>query len=60
MLVAGFVILVAIFVSWARGGFGALGHEYATALAFTLLGLGGLVVFGSFFIALITMRSTRA
>jgi glycosyltransferase involved in cell wall biosynthesis len=60
MLVAGFVILVAIFVSWARGEFGALGHEYATALAFTLLGLGGLVVFGSFFIALITMRSTRA
>jgi glycosyltransferase involved in cell wall biosynthesis len=59
MFLLGAVVLVAIFVGWARGGFGPLGHEYATALAFTLVGLGAQVVFGSFFIGLLTMR-TRA
>ncbi len=59
MFALGTAVLVAIFVGWARGGFGPLGHEYATALAFTLVGLGAQVVFGSFFIGLLTMR-TRA
>jgi glycosyltransferase involved in cell wall biosynthesis len=53
-------ILTAIFVNWATDGFGALGHEYATALGFTLLGLGLQVVFGSFFLALLTMRLVPA
>jgi len=57
MLAVGIAVLLAIFVGWARGGFGALGHEYATALAFTLVGLGVQVVFGSFFIGLLTMRA---
>ena len=57
MLTVGIAVLLAIFVGWARGGFGALGHEYATALAFTLVGLGVQVVFGSFFIGLLTMRA---
>jgi hypothetical protein len=56
LVVVALVTLGAIAVSWARGGFGPLGHEYATALAFTLLGLGFQVVFGSFFLALLTMR----
>jgi glycosyltransferase involved in cell wall biosynthesis len=57
--VGGAVTLLAIFISWASDGFGALGHEYATALAFTFVGLGVQIVFGSFFIGLITMRTDR-
>jgi glycosyltransferase involved in cell wall biosynthesis len=50
-------VLVWIFVSWANGGFGSLRHEYATALGFTLVALGVQIVFGSFFIGVITMRA---
>ena len=50
-------ILIAIFVDWAQHGFGPLGHEYATALGFTLVALGVQVVFGSFFIGVLTMRA---
>jgi len=57
LFAAGVGILVAIFVSWAHRGFGPLGHEYATALGFTLVALGVQVVFGSFFIGVLTMRS---
>jgi glycosyltransferase involved in cell wall biosynthesis len=53
----GLGILVAIFVRWAKHGFGPLGHEYATALGFTLVALGVQVVFGSFFIGVLTMRA---
>ena len=53
---AAFVGLGWIVVPWALDGFGALGHEYGTALAFTLLGLGVQIVFGSFFLGLLTMR----
>jgi glycosyltransferase involved in cell wall biosynthesis len=49
-------ILGSIFVGWVAGGFGTLRHEYLTALGLTLLGLGLQVVFGSFFLALLTMR----
>jgi glycosyltransferase involved in cell wall biosynthesis len=56
LVLAAAVILGAIFVSWVRGGFGSLGHEYATALGLTFLGLGLQLVFGSFFLALLTMR----
>jgi Glycosyl transferase family 2 len=50
------VILSVIFASWAADGFGELAHQYPTALGFTLLGLGVQIVFGSFFLALLTMR----
>jgi hypothetical protein len=56
LVLTAFVILGTIFVTWASAGFGALGHEYATALGLTLLGLGFQIVFGSFFLALLTMR----
>jgi glycosyltransferase involved in cell wall biosynthesis len=56
LILAAFAILGAIFVAWAFGGFGTLRHEYATALGLTLLGLGMQIVFGSFFLALLTMR----
>jgi len=55
LFLIGGAILVTIFVGWARGGFGGLGHEYATALGFTLVGLGVQVVFGAFFISLLRM-----
>jgi glycosyltransferase involved in cell wall biosynthesis len=54
---AGAGILIAIFISWANHGFGPLGHEYATALGFTLVALGVQIVFGSFFIGVLTMRA---
>jgi glycosyltransferase involved in cell wall biosynthesis len=59
LLAAGLGILIWIFVTWAQAGFGALRHEYATALGVTFVALGVQVVFGSFFIGLLTMRSSR-
>ena len=58
LLLAGVVTLLAIFVSWAVGGFGELSHEYATAIGFTLVALGVQVILGSFFLSLLTMRTT--
>jgi glycosyltransferase involved in cell wall biosynthesis len=49
----------AVAVEWASHGFGALGHEYETALLVTTLGLGIQVVFGAFFLALLTMPLRR-
>ena len=50
-------LLLWIFIEWAHGGFGPLRHEYATALGFTLVALGVQIVFGSFFIGVLTMRA---
>jgi hypothetical protein len=47
--------LVAVGVEWASQGFGTLGRAYETALLVTFLGLGLQVVFGAFFLALLTM-----
>jgi hypothetical protein len=58
LVLAGSVILAWIFVPWAAKGFGELSHEYPTALAFTLVGLGVQVVFGSFFVGILTLRTT--
>jgi glycosyltransferase involved in cell wall biosynthesis len=57
LFLAGTVVLALIFIDWARQGFGPLGHEYATALGFTMVALGVQVVFGSFFIGVLTMRA---
>ena len=51
--------LAAIAIEWASEGFGALGRAYETALLATLLGLGVQVVFGAFFLALLTMPLRR-
>ena len=59
LLLAGVVTVSAIFVGWAIGGFGSLAHEYATALGFTLIAVGTQVVLGSFFLSLLTMRTTE-
>jgi glycosyltransferase involved in cell wall biosynthesis len=49
----------AVGIEWAVQGFGDLGRAYETALLVTLLGLGIQVVFGAFFLALITMPLRR-
>jgi glycosyltransferase involved in cell wall biosynthesis len=56
LALGGIVLLGWILVPWAIDGFGELTHEYPTALAFTLLGLGIQILFGSFFVGLLTMR----
>jgi hypothetical protein len=47
--------LVLVGAEWAAGGFGTLGRAYETALLVTGLGLGIQIVFGAFFLALLTM-----
>src|SRR5918996_1726621 len=47
--------LAAVGIEWAAEGFGELGRAYETALLVTMLGLGLQVVFGAFFLALLTM-----
>ncbi len=59
LALVGAAVLLAVFVRWARAGFGALGDEYPTALGVTLVGLGVQTIFGSFFIGLLTMRSRK-
>jgi glycosyltransferase involved in cell wall biosynthesis len=51
--------LVAIGTEWAVEGFGDLGRAYETALLATTLGLGMQVIFGAFFLALLTMPLRR-
>jgi len=51
--------LVAIGTEWAIDGFGDLGRAYETALLATMLGLGMQVIFGAFFLALLTMPLRR-
>ena len=60
VLLAGLITLTVIFVGWALDGFGALSHEYATAIGFTLVAVGLQVVLGSFFVSLLTMRTDEA
>jgi Glycosyl transferase family 2 len=51
--------LFAVGAEWALEGFGTLGRAYETALLATLLGLGIQVIFGAFFLALLTMPLRR-
>ena len=59
LLLGGLAVVVVIFGAWAFGGFGALAHEYATAIGFTLVAVGTQVILGSFFLGLLTMRTTE-
>ena len=56
LLLTGLAVVAFVFVIWAANGFGELGHEYATAIGFTVLALGVQIVLGSFFLSLLTMR----
>lgn len=60
VFVGGLAIVATIAVSWAIDGFGELGHEYLTAIGFTMLGVGLQLVLGSFFLGMLTMRPTPA
>ncbi|HEX2428879.1 MAG TPA: glycosyltransferase family 2 protein [Gaiellaceae bacterium] len=51
--------LAVVAVEWAHNGFGTLGRAYETALLVTGLGLGIQIVFGAFFLALLTMPLRR-
>jgi glycosyltransferase involved in cell wall biosynthesis len=61
LLAGGIVVLLAligfaaILVEWGSEGFGELGRAYETALLATMFGLGVQVIFGAFFLALLTM-----
>ena len=59
LALAAVVGLAAVGVEWASNGFGALGRAYETALLVTALGLGIQIVFGAFFLALLTMPLRR-
>ena len=57
LVLASLVGLFAVVVEWGRAGFGALGRAYETAVLVTAFGLGVQIVFGAFFLALLTMRT---
>ena len=59
MVFASLVGLGLVGLEWAANGFGTLGREYETALLVTELGLGIQIVFGAFFLALLTMPLRR-
>jgi hypothetical protein len=60
LVLVSFAGLAAVALEWARAGFGTLGRVYETALLVTAFGLGLQVVFGAFFLALLTMRLAPA
>jgi hypothetical protein len=60
LAVLSFAGLVAVAIEWAVNGFGTLGRAYESALLATALGLGIQIVFGAFFLALLTMPLRRS
>ena len=59
LVIVAFGGLAAIATEWALAGFGTLGRTYETALLVTAFGLGLEIVFGAFFLALLTMPLRR-
>jgi glycosyltransferase involved in cell wall biosynthesis len=59
LVLASVIGLSLVFADWASNGFGALGRAYETALLVTELGLGIQIIFGAFFLALLTMPLRR-
>jgi len=55
LALAGFGILLGIFVDWATNGFGALSREYLAILGLTLAGLGVQIAFASFFLSVLAL-----
>jgi hypothetical protein len=60
LALAGVGIILGIFVDWAANGFGVLSREYLAILGLTLTGLGVQVVFASFFLSVLGLRSDFA
>jgi glycosyltransferase involved in cell wall biosynthesis len=60
MALSGAGIIVGIFAHWASRGFGSLSGVYLAMLGLTLIGLGVLTVFGSFFLSVLALRGDLA
>jgi glycosyltransferase involved in cell wall biosynthesis len=60
LFVAGAILLTAIFAEWAGGGFGALAREHEALLGVTLVALGVQVIFSSFFLSVLGLRSSAS
>ncbi len=56
LFLAGFSLLLAIFLKWAGSGFGPLDESHLSLFGMTLIGLGVQVAFGSFFLSIIGLR----
>jgi uncharacterized integral membrane protein len=56
LLLAGATLLTAVFVEWARSGFGALAREHESLLGVMLVALGVQVIFSSFFLSVLGLR----
>jgi glycosyltransferase involved in cell wall biosynthesis len=56
LFVAGAVLMTAIFIEWAQGGFGTLEREHEALLAVMLVALGVQVIFSSFFLSVLGLR----
>jgi cation transporter-like permease len=55
VLVAGVALLSVVVGKWIAAGFGALHLEQASVLALTLIGVGIQVLFGSFFLSILSL-----
>jgi hypothetical protein len=55
-LLAGAILLTAIFIEWANSGFGALAREHQALLGVLLLSLGVQIIFSSFFLSVLGLR----
>ena len=60
LLLAGFGLLLGIFVEWAGDGFGALQRQHPSLLGLTLVGLGVQTIFGSFFLSVLGLQKHLA
>jgi glycosyltransferase involved in cell wall biosynthesis len=56
ILLAGFAIGLAVLITWANRGFGALGEEQLAVLSLTLIVVGMQVVFTSFLLSIVGLR----
>ena len=56
LFLAGSVLLLAIFVEWAQGGFGTLAREHQALVGVLLVALGVQVIFSSFFLSVLGLR----
>jgi glycosyltransferase involved in cell wall biosynthesis len=56
VLLAGFAIGLAVLITWANRGFGALGEEQLAVLSLTLIVVGMQVVFTSFLLSIVGLR----
>ena len=59
VLVAGLGVIAYVVGSWAAGGFGVLHEEHLSVVGLTLVGLGVQILFGSFFLSILSLARQR-